>query len=288
MHGRGLAGNTGVPNEVEVFVLVDVVSAGSSTTTYTHTIAVIDPPLFLGLEITRPGWLARKLHPPRHPFGDPKLDDVLRLDARLAPRATVLFTSRGGPAANLADYLLDVKGIDFRIADGTVDLFSDDGVITDPGTLAWRLEHAVWLAASIADQDAWLPVDASHAELEGTLRAFADSARFVFDAKRMQLDGDVAGAQVRLALESEPGGLFTAVTVVLPRRLEPGLGNGALRRAIVELADGARDVRIDDGRLFFRDPMPATQESRLRGIVDRIRVAIERFFPGPGSVGPYR
>lgn len=321
------------PRTVEVLVLVEVVSSGSSSTTYTHTLARIDPPLVVGMRLAHTGWLARKLAPTPNPFGDPAIDERVRLDARDPHRAMLLLASRGGPSPNIVRKLAALTDASICVCDSSVALYSSDGVVTSPDVLAGRIDHAVTIAAGITEQNAWLPPYTGHAMLEGIFRGFGDAHRFSFDPSRLRLEGEIAGARVRVALESEPGALFTSVVVDLPRSLGLGLrmkpqtstqfiatffggqdieigdpifddrfviqgavpahvqaalANGTLRQVLWQLAHGARDVRIDDARLYFRYPMPPTHESQLHGIVDRVSAAVEGFFP-PGPVaGPYR
>lgn len=323
----------GASRDVEVVVLVNIVSHGSSSTTYTHTIARVDPPLFTGLSLVRSSWLGRTFGTPPRTFGEHALDHALRLEARDAARAALLFTGRGGPSPRLGDRLLPLTNVDFQITDGVVDLYTSNGIVTDPVALAWRLDTAASLATGLADQDAWLPPDPNRASYLGILGAFASAAGFTLDERRVRVNGVVAGAQVRITLESQPGAIYTTVSVELPQNLGLGLrmkpqgslqfiadffggqdiivgdrmfddrfviqGNvpdfvrrafasAPLRQAVLELAHGAVDVRVDDARLFFRYPIPVTREDQLFGIAARIDTAVNGFFPRGAGVGPYR
>lgn len=264
MYGMRQVGSTGgrPPRAVEVLVLVNVVSAGSSSTTYTHTIARIDPPLLLGVSIRQTNWFERKLSPTPHPFGDPHLDELIRLEAREVPRAMTLFASRGGPAPGLATRLGLVQNAAFLVSDGSVDVHSSDGVVTDVDTLGRRIDFAAVLAAEIAEQSAWLPPDPMHAALEGLLRTFGDTERFTFDPARLRLEGEVAGARVRIALESEPSAIFTAVTVDLPKSL--GLGLRMKPQSSMQFLAtlfGSQDIEVGDpifdDRFVIQGTIPA-------------------------------
>lgn len=251
MYGTRQVGSTRgrPPRAIEVLVLVNVVSAGSSSTTYTHTIARIDPPLLLGLALRPTSWIERKLSAAPYPFNDPRLDEKIRLDVRQsqAPRALTLLTSRGGPAPGLATRLASVQNASFLVADGSVDIHSSSGVVTDVDTIARRLDFAAVLAAEIVEQNAWLPADPIASALEGLLRAFGDAHRFTLDAPRMRLDGEVAGARVRISLESEREAIFTAVTVDLPRNLGLGLRmkpQGSMQ--FLASFFGSQDIEVGD------------------------------------------
>ena len=181
------------PHTVEVLVLVEVVSAGSSTTTYTYALARIDPPLVVGMRLGQTSWLARTLVHAPNPFGDPAIDERVRLDARDAHRAMLLLASRGGPAPNIVGRLAAITDASISVCDSSVALFSSDGVVTNHDILAGRVDRAVAIAAAIVEQNAWLPPHTGHAVLEGIFRGFGDSHRLAFDPNRLRLEGEVAG-----------------------------------------------------------------------------------------------
>jgi len=332
MYGRRRVSAGRRSRDVEVFVLVNIETHGSSTTTYTRTIARIDPSLLLGLAVRRASWIDRAFGAPKYLLGDAELDASLRVEAR-SPRAAVLLTTKPGVTPSIGADIATLRGFEFAISDGSVDLYTSSGVVTDAGVLAWRLDTAASLAIALEDADARLPRDPDRAALAGAWATFADVAGLTFDARRMRLGGVASDARFRIALEGDAGVLYTAITVELPRSLGLGLrmkpqgalqflsslfgaqdielGDAAfdarfviegavpakvraalaspvLRRALLELAHGATDVRVDDVRLFFRYPIVATSEGQLGGLVERIRIVVDGFFPRPAAVGPYR
>lgn len=256
------------PHTVEVLVLVEIVSAGSSTTTYTYALARIDPPLVVGMRLAHTSWLARKLAPLPNPFGDPAIDERVRLDARDAHRAMRLLASRGGPAPNIVGRLAAITDASISVCDSSVALFSSGGVVTNPDVLAGRVDRAVAIAAAIVEQNAWLPPYTGHAVLEGIFRGFGDSHRLAFDPKRLRLEGEVAGARVRIALESEPGALFTTVSVDLPRSLGLGLRmKPQTSMQFIATFFGGQDIEVGDpifdDRFVIQGAVPAYVQAAL-------------------------
>jgi len=235
------------PRPVRVLVLIDVVAAGSAAASYsTHTIACIDPPLLIGLSLSRQTWLG-SFAPSPQVLGDRALDDALRFGALDAARGAVLLTSRGGPAPRLADRLAALdRDTSFDVTDSAVDLHVPEEQ-TSWRTLGPRVDVAAALAVALAVQNAWLPPDPRRAEILGAWEAFARAEGLTFDAARVEMYGELAGGKVVIALEGQPGVLLTAVVVVLPLDLRLGL---RLRpqgpaQALVSLF-GGQDILVGD------------------------------------------
>ncbi|MBS2015792.1 MAG: hypothetical protein JST00_23090 [Deltaproteobacteria bacterium] len=277
------------PREVQVVVLAHVTATPSGEEIATHVLARIDPPLVLGLRLRRAdgglsGLLRRLLAPSLDTtFGDDALDRHLRLEARDSRQAALLFTSSGGPAPRLGRRLAARHDL-FFVGDDVVDL-SMPGLVGDPAPLRRHVEEAATLAAEIANQHGWLPMHAERALLEGTLRAAAQLLGFALDASRLRLDGELLGARLRVAVESEDGRLGTCVTVWFARALSASVIAEA-GPVLAEVAEGAQDVDLAGLRLHVRYDRPPLHERWLQEIVAHTTKAVATLLEH--GAAPYR
>jgi hypothetical protein len=301
---------------VEVLVVTHHVPSGVDTIFFTHTIARIDPPFRLGIDLRRrgqPGTLAML-----HVTGDPAFDHAYALEGVDTKRAAAVFRRTD----DLLDRLIDLQRWDVHVTDSTVDVFTHERVF-DPDELRRRLEDAATAAALLAARER------EPDPRVATWQAFAESEGLALDRDRMSMTGDVAGLRVRIGLEGEPCMLFTVVIADLPKLLGVGLRLGRhgpldvladllapqdirvgdrvfdeifairgepngvmtlfaqpeLRLAIHELALGAKDVAMDDARLYVRYPLPV---DALGGITHRLRIIAGALAATRPSGGPYR
>lgn len=275
------------PREVQVVVLAH--RATSSGEEVTHVLAQIDPPLVLGLRLRRVGdglggLLRRLLVQPGAPvFGDDALDRHLRLEARDPHHAALLFASSGGPAPRLGRRLAARHDLLF-VGDDVVDL-SVPGLVGEPAHLRRHVEDAATLAAEIANQHGWLPMHPERALLEGILRAAGQLVGFELDAPRLRLEGELSGARVRVAVESEGGHLGTCVTVWFARALaEAALADA--RPVVGEVFGGAQEVDVHGARLDVRYGSPPRDELWLQEVVSHTTKAMETLLERASA--PYR
>jgi len=310
----------GKRNGVEVIVLMHHVTDGIESTSWTHAIARIDPPLFAGMQI------GRRMSAYVPPIGEPRFDAMCHLTA-LAPACVApIFRDDA-----LHDALGRLFGWHAEVTDGTVDAYAIHGQGGPPPDLSARIDVAVDVAKKLAALRARASPLPGEEQRIASWRAFADTARLDLDRDRMVLTGDVGGARVRIGIEGEPTGLQTVLVADFPQPLGIGLvltrqsslqalaelfaptdirvgdkvfddlflirGNpervrwtfarNEVRHALVELCAASREVRMDDARLVVRWPMPVDDAPHLEGIVHRVRTIATALFPTPGKA-PYR
>lgn len=207
-------------NGTEVLVLQNVVSQGSSTTTYTHTLARIEPATLLGYAIAFRPWLVRKLGTTTTRSGDAWFDEHYEL--RIAePR---LMSALGELAKRgHTGWFQRAQPADVAVADSVVDLHTD-GVVTAPNELARRLDVATQIASVMAPLLRPLHDTALHVDIARHWSAFGDANKLAFDPERSRLDGNVGALRVRIGAEGEPNKIFTTLVAEMPRVLGFGLG----------------------------------------------------------------
>lgn len=210
----------GVHRGVEVIILTYSVGSGSSSTTYTGVMAQIDPPLFLGLDISKRPTLML-FGPPKLTTGNPYVDDELivggfdmaRVLAFLGPRDVAMH-----------DAIVRIATNNMHITDSIVN-FATEGYELDIERTRWQLDTVMFLAEALAARRRTLaptPHEIAHRrEWQRFAESFtpSGSSPFSFDPERMTLSGVHAGAIMKIALETERQEIRTSVTVRFPREV---------------------------------------------------------------------
>lgn len=207
-------------NGTEVMVLQQVVSQGSSTTTYTHTLARVEPATLLGYHIGYRPWLVRKLGTSTTRSGDPWFDehyDLKTTDPRFMSALAEL--ARSGHT----QWFQRAQPADVGVSDSVVDLYTD-AVVTNANELARRLDVATQLASVLPPLLRPLHDTPLHVDIARHWHAFAEAHRLAFDPERARFDGKVGALQVRVGIEAEPHKIFTTLVAEMPRILGLGLG----------------------------------------------------------------
>ncbi len=321
----------GAKRGVEVLALVHVVGSGVDHVYFTHTVARIDPPFRLGLDV-RPKWGGPPLGAcEAHVEGAFDADFAV---GALAPSRAEGALARVDAEGDALDRLLDIaRRWDVQVTDGTVDVFTRDLAPASPlggpelaTRLAERIEAAALVAKSLARReraaDLFAPAWAS----------FAEEEKLSLDRERMVATGEIAGVRVRIGIEGEPGALYTVVIAEWPKLLGAGLrlsrhgpldaladlvapqdvhvgdktfddvfalrgdpnavravfAAPAMRLAIHELSLGAKDVAMDDLRLYLRYPAAIEDAQRLAGVTSRLRSIAACIAASGPRAGPYR
>lgn len=230
-------------NGTEVMVLQHVVSQGSSTTTYTHTLARVEPATLLGYSIGYRPWLVRKLGTSTTRTGDAWFDEHYELkttDPRFMSALAAL--ARSGQT----QWFQRAQPADIAVSDAVVDLHSV-GILTAPNEIARRLDVATQIAAALPPLLRPLHDTALHVDVARHWSAFAEAHRFAFDPERARFDGTVGALRVRIGLEGEPNKIFTTCVAEMPRVLGFGLGlekQGSLQ--FLRELFGAQDIVVGD------------------------------------------
>ncbi len=252
----------------EVVVLTYDVGSGSTQTTYTGVLARVDPPLFLGLEL--------RGKPPLHGLfggeslavGVPAFDANLVLSSFDATQTRTFFDPDDPAAASLLEGVARQVPSELLITDSVVDL-STPNTTTDPRQIAARLDQAAWLARALSERRAALPWRRDELAQRAEWEAFAQRRGYVFSPERMKLSGQENRAAVEVALETEPRGVKTSVSVRFPTPV--GFGFAARRTTTPSFLQGifGQDIRVGRepfDRLFVVTGNP---EERVRELLQR-------------------
>lgn len=255
-----MAGRTPVApmqRDVEVIVLCNTITSqsmsteanpgGSSTSTdYTHVVAHIDPPLFLGLHVVGPRPIEFGATSFNVLSNEVPVNTTFGIRASMPGPASQL-VSRQAPAPNdLVDHLVAIRrwGV-VRISDSAVDVQCP--YTADVAELAPRVASAAALAAYLASRRGPLGRDAGEHSRVAAWGAFAESERLAFDRDRLAITFEQGGARVRIAVEVEGEKTFTALRVDGPGSL--GLGLRLTRQGGLQFLFGlfgSQDVKVGD------------------------------------------
>lgn len=235
---------------------------------HTGVLARVDPPLFLGLDVRRRPLLRGLLGGECVELGVDAFDKSLMVSAFNPARAKTFFAPNAPTAAPLLDALARELPSELLVSDSVVDL-STPSLVTDRQELAARLDRAVSLAQGLVArraQIAWTREELAH---RAEWQAFANARGYTFSPERMRLTGEERGATLEVALETEPRGARTSVSVRFPTPV--GFGFTVRRAAtpsfLQELA--GQDIRLGRepfDRLFV---VTASSEARLRELLQR-------------------
>jgi hypothetical protein len=311
--------------EVEVIAVLANVTDGVDTKSFVHAVARIDPPLMTGLALTRRfGPYPAPIGEPRldhscavQALAPSYLVPLFRQDI---PEATQLLDAidRLSPwGFQIGDSTVDVFAR--HAGPPPLDLGARIEAAVAVAALIGKLRARVPpLPGEEQRVQTWQAfADASRLELDRTrmvLRGEVHGAKV-----QIRIEGEASGLQTVLVLElpqalgiglqlTRQSALQAIADFFGPTDIRVGdpifddlfliKGNvervrwifqsHELRRALVELVSAARDILMDDGRLFVRWPMPVDDPQHLAGIVYRARAIVGALFPAAPAPGPYR
>ena len=235
---------TGRWNGVEVMLLAHTVQAGSNTQNYTISTARIDPPLFLGLNITaKPVF---ELFAPRPPVvtGNAFVDEKLRIagyDHARVIRFLALDTADGfgfiqHVAANKNDLCISDSRATHSVA----------GYELDRTKVRHGLDLATHVASVLAKRRSTFPSSPAEEAQRAEWQRFATEVGMRFDPARMTLFGQVDGAHIKIALETTSDEVRTSVNVRFPRPVHVAFS--VLRTDTPGLVQGlfGQDIKVGD------------------------------------------
>ena len=203
----------------EVLVLTYETGSGSHRSTHTAAIVRIDPPLFLGVSIAQDGFFSELFSGVDVQLGAPAYDSELRLGAFDAERLRELLLSpaAGDPTPVLQALTRGVRA-QMHVTDSTV-VFSMSGYVTDAGAVAAKLDLGVWIADALSRRRGAMAPTAAEARHRAEWQAYAEQRNLAFEPERMRLRGEVSGARIEVALETNGARLQTGITVEWPQTL---------------------------------------------------------------------
>jgi hypothetical protein len=189
---------------------------GWSSATFTHLHARVDPPLFLGLLVRAmptagPVAASHGLH---HALAQQR---GLRMRSWAPDRAHAILVGPGGSRPELLDAVVACHG-DVMLTDSSV-VCRLPGVLGDVALAAATYAQLAWIAGELSRRRVELGSLPSERAEEYAWATFASQAGMTFDEPRMEMTGALAGGQLKIALESEPGQFFTTVMVTFPSSL---------------------------------------------------------------------
>lgn len=256
---------------VEVVVLNYETGSGSNSTTWTGAIARVDPPLFLGLNVSRQGFLANIFGVSDVRLGDAALDEELYVLGFEPPRVATFLRP---DLPHVRDLLVRMVGIlrqqELCVSDSAV-LVSQTGSHAEPERLGRMLDAAVWFAQALAARRAEVPRDDDLFRML-EWQPYAASAGLTFDPERLTLAGERAGAAVEVALETDGQKVHTAVSVRFPSSL--GLGITARRTGLPSFLQGlfGQDIKVGDGDFDDMFLVTGYPEASVRALLARPNV----------------
>jgi len=189
------------------------------TEQWTYAVTPIDPPLFLGLDVTAQGGaIASFLSPkPDCIVGHPPFDAAFAVSAFSVPRVRELLDPR--TATPLLDALTGYarSGVEVQISDRVARIVRS-GLHAHHGILPHWCDAVTRVADEIALLRSRMP------EILGELpsagyEAVAGTFGLVFDRPRMRATGKVRAAQVRLSLEVRAKQVRTELRIEFPTSL---------------------------------------------------------------------
>lgn len=192
--------------------------SGRNRSHWTAVVARVDPPLFLGVHIAREMLFSDLFGGSDVVLGLPAFDAELRLGALDPGRLRELLVPHDPGGLPLLQALVRTTRDGLQVSDSTA-VWQLSGLVTDIARVARALDEASWIAAELSRRRAEMQPTPAERAVQGEWRAFADSANLAFDPLRMKITGELRGARVEVALETNGGRVQTAVTVRWPRSL---------------------------------------------------------------------
>lgn len=232
----------------------------------TTVVAVLDPPLLVGLLMIASRKTLRNLEGVRHDLGHPPLDDRFEVRARPGARVRELFAP-----GEIADLLLRLASAarSVTLTDNIVKVVLG-GILTTPDELAPILDAAIEVARRLGEQRMRVP-RAPEEWPDDVWRTVAERQALTFDPVRMKISGDVREAPVELRVHTQEGEVYAAIRVALiPWSLGLDLHVHGRNDGADDPADEGEDIELGDAafdeaflvhgahpervRMLFRDP----------------------------------
>lgn len=253
----------------EAAILTFEEGSGSSTVSYTGVVVRVDPPLFLGLQLGRHGWI-RIFEEPDIEIGSPRIDAALRVTGANPARVRAFFDLREPSVAPLLERVMRLESLpELWVTDSTVGVAASGNQVDRPTLSSW-LDHARDVAEALARRGEQLPKAPAESAQDAEWQRFADAAGFDFDPRRMKLTGKQR--QLEIALEHDGAQVKTAVTLAFPRAIDVGF---AVRRTSTpSFLQGLFSQDIQVGNAAFDDHYVVTgfPEARIRDVLRRPKV----------------
>jgi hypothetical protein len=182
----------------------------SADTHYTHAMAWIDPPLFLGLHVSRRTWLCGV---PR--IGVPLFDEKLYVQSFQPERGhAMVWPGRNPPLADVA-----LSAVARGMAPDIYDSFAATTVSRFEAStdfLRGMLTHAVAMARAAGERRVMVGDTREEAAMGAEWAHFAERDRFAFDPARRVLTGAFQGLESHVLTRSTPTALWNQVLLGLP------------------------------------------------------------------------
>ena len=235
----------GQRRNLEVIVLLYTTGSGSHTTHWTGAVARIDPPLFLGLDVKRQGWL-QLIPVPDVILGHPLADQAFLFSGFDPARIRQLFSPSDPQGMELLNRMCALPKAHSLLISDSVVAISVTGTVTDPSAVLGMLDPAIDLADMLARRRRQMADSAGELAQQGQWRSFADLHGWSFDSYRMKLAGARDRIPMELALETDRSRVFVAATTRFPQPV--AVAFSAIPTCLPNFMQGifSQDIEIGD------------------------------------------
>lgn len=256
----------GIYRGVEVVVLMFEEGSGSSATSYTGAVARIDPPVFLGLGITRHTWL-RLFESEDVRVGVPPLDELLRIEGATPSRVQAFFAPSDPATLSILQRTAGLISFGEPWVTDSTCVLAAPRVEANVDTLRSWLDQTTELAREIGARATRFGRTREELALRAVWQQFGDECRFAFDPLRMKLVSTTASMEI--ALETEGSHVKTAVTFSFPRHIDVGFS--VRRTGLLSFLQGLFSQDINVGSPAFDDRYVVTgyPEAQVRALLSR-------------------
>lgn len=202
---------------VDAVVLQYDTGSGSNSTTWTAAIVRIDPPLWLGLDITPENIFSRVFGSDDISVGHSSYDNALKINASDHARASMLLSPADAHGQQMLNKMVDIfRAYVGRVSDSYVEV-KQAGIHTVPGQVAAMLDSAAELAGWLRWRQSTLPPYRLIQAQQYEWQKFADANRFTFDSAQLVMSGIRDGVQVDISLEMEGQSPYPVLIARFPR-----------------------------------------------------------------------
>jgi hypothetical protein len=218
-------------------------------TFWTHVMTGIDPPLFLGLDVSTIDAFSSLFMPADIPTGELLFDKAFTVRG-FEPYRTRAFLARNAPlGVDLLDHLLSLSKRDLSVSlsDNVIDI-STQGVFADPIAITSWLDSATWIAEELTRRRQRLPHSPGEAAQLASWQAFADAQGLAFDPARLTLTGRHKDLSFRAKVVVENCKVATRIKLAFPTSLGLRLSifKEATTSSIAKFWGSMQDIRTGD------------------------------------------
>jgi hypothetical protein len=277
----------------------------------TSTAVRIDPPLFLGLRLLVREQADAMMGVSGHGVGYPPIDAAFRVESHSLSRTAEFLRPRRLDGHDLAQQIVLLAPRGLFVCDTNVELVRR-GVVYGVQELTDDIDAALDIAHRLALRRTEIGPTPRERGQAAEWQAFATAHDLTFDAVRMDLNGALGGARVRVCLDSDRGEIDTLVSVgfdvslgvalrvghqkIGPRLVASGQPEEAVQQilsraspALVELAKRARELELTERELFVRIPGSTPTAADLgRLVTDACQLGVVLRGGETPKPGPYR